>query len=55
MFFNAAAVLNDDSVSKQGKKYHPQVYVVDYKYIDDLENQKCSKLINSDDDGSFEA
>lgn len=55
MFFNVAAMLNGDSVPKQGKKYHPQLYVLEYKYIDDVENKKCSKLITSDHDGSFEA
>ena len=54
MYFNAAAVLNGDSVSKQGKNYDPQVYIVEYKCIG-LENQNCSKLINSDNDGFFEA
>ena len=50
MHCNATAVLKIDSVYKQGKNYHPQVYVEECKYTD-AENQKCSML--NDDDGFF--
>ena len=49
---NAMVVLNIDSVYKQGKNYHPQVYIEECKYTD-VENQQCSMLSN-DDDGFFE-
>ena len=49
MHCNATAV-KIDSVYKQGKDYHPQVYVEECKYTD-AENQQCSLL--SDDDGEF--
>ena len=32
MYCNATAVLKIDSVYKQGKNYHPQVYVEECKY-----------------------
>ena len=49
------AVLNIDSVYKQGKNYHPQVYVEECKYID-AENQQCSMLsIDDNNNGFFEA
>ena len=51
MYYSAAAVLNMDSVYKQNKKYHPQVYVEECKNTD-AESQQCSML--SDDDGYFE-
>ena len=50
MHCNAAAVLKIDSVYKQGKNYHPQVYVEECKYT---ENQQCS-FLSDDDDGFFE-
>ena len=53
MYCNATAVLKIDSVYKQGKKYHPQVYVEECKYTD-AENQQCSMLGDDDDDGFFE-
>ena len=34
MYCNATAVLNIDSAYKQGKNYHPQVYVEESKYTD---------------------
>ena len=46
---NATAVLKIDSVYKQGKNYHPQVYVEECKY-NDAENQQCSMLSDDDDD-----
>ena len=50
---NAMAALKIDSVYKQRKNYHPQVYVEECKYTD-AENQKCSMLSNDDgDDGIF--
>ena len=48
---NAMAVLNIDSAYKQGKNYHPQVYVEEFKYTD-AENRQCNMLSN--DDGVFE-
>ena len=47
---NATAVLKIDSVYKQGKNYHSQVYVEECNYTD-AENQQCSML--SDDDNGF--
>ena len=41
MYCNATAVLNVDFVYKQGKNYHPQVYVEECKYIDE---QTCCYL-----------
>ena len=49
-------MLKIDSVCKQGKGYHLQVYVEECKYTD-AENQQCSMLSNDDDDdddGFFE-
>ena len=51
MYCNAAAVIKIDSVYKQGKNYHPQVYVEECKYTDAGDRQ-CNTL--SDDDGFFE-
>ena len=53
MYCNATAVLKIDSVYKQSKNYHPQVYVEECKYTN-AESQKCSILSESDDDGFFE-
>ena len=52
MHCNETVVLKIDSVYKQGKNYHPQVYIEECKYTD-VENQQCSMLSN-DDDGFFE-
>ena len=49
MYCNATAVVKIDSVYKQGKNYHPQVYVEECKYID-AENQQFNMLSNVDDD-----
>ena len=38
-----------DSVYKQGKNYHSQVYVEECKY-NDAENQQCNTLSDDDDD-----
>ena len=46
---NATAVLKIDSVYKQGKNYHPQVYVEECKY-NDIEIQQCSMLRDDDDE-----
>ena len=46
-------MLKIDSVYKQGKNYHPQVSVEEYKYTN-AENQQCSMLSDDDDDGFFE-
>ena len=51
MYCYAAVVLKIDSVYKQGKKYHLQVYVAECKYTD-AENQLCNML--SGDDVFFE-
>ena len=45
MFPNGTAVLKIDSVYKQGKNCHPEVYVEECKY-NDAESQQC----NDDDD-----
>ena len=49
MFRNAMAVLKIDSVYKQGKNYHPQVYVEECKYTG-AENQQCNMFSDDDDD-----
>ena len=47
-------MLKIDSVYKQGKNYHPHVYVEECKYID-TESQQYSMLSDNDyDDGFFE-
>ena len=54
MYCNATAVLKIDSVYKQDKNYHPQVYVEEYKYTD-AESQQCNMFSDDDyDDGLFE-
>ena len=53
MHCNAPAVLKNDSVYKEGKNYHPQVYVEECKYTD-AEKQQRSMLSDDDDDGFFE-
>ena len=52
MYCNATAVLKIDSVYKQGKTYHSQVYVEECRYTD-AENQQCN-IMSDDDDGFFE-
>ena len=49
MYCNATVVLKIDSLYKEGKNYHPQVYVEECKYTD-AENQQCNMLR---DDGGF--
>ena len=51
IYCQATAVLKIDSVYKQGKNHHPQVYVEECKYTT-IEKQQNSML--SDDDGFFE-
>ena len=53
MHCNATAVLRIDSVYKQGKNYHHQVYVEECKYTD-AEKQQSSMLSDDDDHGFFE-
>ena len=53
MYYNATAVLKIDSVYKQGKNYHPHVYVKECKYTD-AEKKQCNMLSDDDDDGFFE-
>lgn len=50
---NAKAALKIESVSKQSKKYHLQIYVEESKCTD-AENQQCGMLGDSDNDGYFE-
>ena len=52
MYCNQMAVLKIDSVYKQGKNYHRQVYVEECKYTN-AEKQQCS-MLSVDDDGFFE-
>ena len=54
MYGKATGVLKVESVYKQGRNYHPQVWVEGSKYID-AKSQKCKMLSDSDDDqGLFE-
>ena len=53
MYGNATVVLKIDSIYKQSKNYHPQVYVEECNYSD-TESQQCNILSDSDDDGYFE-
>ena len=53
MYCNATAVLKINSIYKQSKNYHPQVYVEEYKYTD-TESHQCNILSDDDDDGLFE-
>ena len=46
-------MLKIDSVYKQGKNCHRQVYVEGCKYTN-AENQQCSMLSDDNDDGYFE-
>ena len=52
MYSNATIVLKIDSFYKQGKNYHPHVYVEECKYTD-TENRQCN-MLSDDDDGFFE-
>ena len=53
MHCNASAVLKIDFVYKQGKNYHPQVYIEECRYTN-AEKQQCNMLSDDDDDGFFE-
>ena len=53
MCCSATAVLKINSVYKQGKNYHPQVYVEECKYAN-AEKQQSNMLSDDDDDGFFE-
>ena len=56
MHRNATAMqrlLKIDSVYKQGKNYHPQLYVEECKYID-AETQQWSMVSDDDDDDDDE-
>ena len=53
IYCNARDVFKIDSVYKQGKNYHAQVYVEECKYSD-AENQQCNLLSDDDDDEFFE-
>ena len=53
MYCSATAVLKIDPLYKQGKNYHPQVYVEECRYTN-AENQQCNMLSGDDDDGLFE-
>ena len=52
MHCNVSAVLKNDSVYKEGKNYHPQVYVEECKYTDAEKQQRS--MLSDDDDGFFE-
>ena len=52
VYCNATAVLKIDSVYKQGKNYHPQIYIEECIYTD-VEKQRRSMLSDDDDDGFF--
>ena len=45
-------MLEIDSVYKQGKNYHPQVYVEECKYTN-AKNRQCN-MLSDDDDRFFE-
>ena len=53
IYYNTTAVLKVNPVHKQGKNYHPQVYVTQYKYTD-AASQQCNMLSDSDDEGFSE-
>ena len=53
MYCSTTAVLKIDPLYKQGKNYHPQVYVEECRYTN-AENQQCNMLSGDDDDGLFE-
>ena len=47
MYCKATAVFKIDSVNKQSKNYHTQVYVEECKY-NDAEDRQCNMLNNDD-------
>ena len=52
VYCNATIVLKIDSVYKQGKNYHPQLYIEECIYTD-VEKQRRNKLSDDDDDDGF--
>ena len=52
MYCNTTAVLKINSIYKQGKNYHPQVYVEECKDTDE-EQQQCDMLSDDDDDDGY--
>ena len=54
MYCFGTAVLKIDSVYKQGKNYHLQVYVEECKYIAQENHQQCNMFSDDDDDRFFE-
>ena len=50
IYCKEAALLKIDSACKQGKNYHPQVYVDEFKYNDE-ESQQLNMLSDSNDGG----
>ena len=53
MYCNATAVLKIDFRYKQSKKYHPQLYVENFKYTD-RKSKKYTMSSDLGDDGYFE-
>ena len=53
MYCNATAVLKIDFRYKQSKKYHPQLYVENFKYTD-RNSKKYTMSSDLGDDGYFE-
>ena len=49
MYCSATAALKIAFDYKQGKNYHPQVYVEECQYVD-AENQQCSMISDGDDE-----
>ena len=52
MYCNTIAVLKVDSIHKQGKNNHPQVYFEEWKCTD-AESLQCNMVSDSDDDERF--
>ena len=52
MYCNATVVIKIDSVYKQSKNYHPEVYDEEFKYTG-AESQQCN-MLTDDDDRFFE-
>ena len=51
-YCNATTMLKIDSVYRQGKNYHSQIYVEDCKY-NDAGNRQCNIFSDDDDDHGF--
>ena len=54
MFWKVTATSKANSMFKQVKNYHLQLYKEEYKYID-VESQKCYMLRDSDNEEFFKA